>query len=152
MKAILACDRLGGIGFNGAMPWPKQETDLLRFKELTTGKTIVMGRGTWESKGIPKPLPNRTNIVISQSDLPLPENVIQCKTIKDLEQYNVDWCIGGARLFESLFDQIDEIHLSKIRNTFVCDTGIDLTRITEEFELVRDQLCLTHNYQIWKRK
>lgn len=152
MKAILACDRLGGIGYNGAMPWPKQTADLARFKELTTGKTIVMGRGTWESKGIPKPLPNRTNIVVSQSALSLPADVVQCNTVEDLKNYNVDWVIGGAGLFNSVFDQIDEIHLSKIRKTFICDTGIDLTRIEQEFELVRSQLCLTHNYEIWKRK
>lgn len=152
MKAILACDRLGGIGYNGAMPWPKQPVDLNRFKKLTTGKTIAMGRGTWESKGMPKPLPNRTNIVVSQSDLSLPENVVQCKSIEELNAYNVDWIIGGAGLFDSVFNQIDEIHLSKIRKTFVCDTVIDLEKIEEEFELVRSQLCLTHNYEIWKRK
>lgn len=151
MKAILACDRIGGIGYNGAMPWPKQPADLARFKELTLGKTIVMGRGTWESTGMPKPLPKRTNIVASQSDLSLPANVVQCKTTEELMLHNVDWCIGGAGLFNSLFDQIDEIHLSHLRKEYVCDTRIDLQRIANEFELVRSQLCLTHNYEIWKR-
>lgn len=151
MKAILACDRTGGIGYKGSMPWPKQPKDLKRFKDLTTGKTVIMGRGTWESTGMPKPLPNRTNIVLSRSDLSLPEDVIQCKSIEDVDTHKVDWCIGGAEVFKSLFDQIDEIHLSVIRDEYTCDTQIDLAHIASEFELVRDQLCLTHNYQIWKR-
>jgi dihydrofolate reductase len=49
MKLIVACDPKGGIGYNNKLPWSKIEGDLPRFKELTTGKVILMGRNTWDS-------------------------------------------------------------------------------------------------------
>ena len=68
MKLIIACDPKGGIGFNGKLPWTNLQGDLLRFKELTTGKVILMGRNTWES--LPKkPLPNRINVVVSSNTI-----------------------------------------------------------------------------------
>ena len=163
MKAILACEKNGGIGFDDSMPWPKQEKDLARFKELTTGKTILMGRGTWESKGMPKPLPNRKNIIFSRSSTPLfdlsLEDVGQVwdlegwlkneVTIKHSKDY---WLIGGAGLLASLWDEIDEIHLSHLREEYECDTWIELDVLNKEFYCSRSQLCLTHTYEIWKRR
>ena len=71
MKGILvAVSPEGIIGKNNTIPW-HYSADLKRFKRLTTGKTIIMGRKTWESLPV-KPLPNRRNIVISRSSL---ENV-----------------------------------------------------------------------------
>lgn len=152
MKAILACERNGGIGKDGSMPWPKQEKDLARFKELTTGTTILMGRGTWESTGMPKPLPNRKNIVMTTSQLSLPEGVgfISDPNSKLLEE--VDWVIGGAGVIESLWDHIDEIHLSHLFAEYDCDTTIDLEKIYKDFYCERSQLCMTHTYEIWKRR
>ena len=64
MKLIIACDPKGGIGFDGKLPWSKIEGDLPRFKALTTGKVVLMGRNTYDS--LPKkPLPNRINWVKS---------------------------------------------------------------------------------------
>jgi len=155
MKSILACTKSGGIGKDGAMPWPKDSKDLARFKELTLNSTIIMGRGTWESTGMPKPLPQRQNIVVSTRDLTLPEDVIRLDNVNHktlVEDLKVDWCIGGANLFNSLFDMIDEIHLTRIRGEYDCDTKIDLEHIKDEFTCIHDLLCVEHNYQIWKRK
>ena len=110
-----------------------------------------MGRGTWEATGMPKPLPNRKNIVVSTQDLELPEGV-------DLVNLNVDdipdsdWCIGGAGLLGTLWEHIDELHLSHLFAEYECDTAIDLEKIHNEFYLERSQLCLTHTYEIWKRR
>ena len=152
MKAILACERNGGIGHQGAMPWPKQDKDLARFKELTTGTTIIMGRGTWESNGMPKPLPNRTNVVVSTQDLELPIDVVQIKDLEDADLSSVDWCIGGAMLFGSLWSQFDEIHLSRLFAEYNCDTTVDLSALEKDFYCARSQLNLTHTYEIWKRR
>ncbi len=156
MKAILACEKNGGIGHRGSMPWPKQDKDLARFKELTLNTTIIMGRGTWESKGMPKPLPNRTNVVVSTQDLDLPEGVEQ---VKDIENYmlnddylKIDWCIGGAMLVGGLWCDIDELHLTRLFAEYECDTSIDLIALAEEFYCARSQLNLTHTYEIWKRR
>ena len=83
MKAILAMTPNGGIGLNNQLPWESLEGDLKRFKELTTGGTIVMGRSTWDS--LPKkPLPNRKSIVISSADLDLHEGVDQIRSIEEI--------------------------------------------------------------------
>jgi len=155
MKAILACTKSGGIGKDGAMPWPFDEKDLARFKKLTLNSTIIMGRGTWESKGMPKPLPKRQNIVVSTQELTLPEGVIRLDNINHktlVEDLKVDWCIGGAGLFNSLFELFDEIHLSHLHKEYECDTNIDLERIKEHFYIKSSAMSLTHNYEIWKRQ
>jgi len=155
MKAILACTKTGGIGLNGSMPWPKDTKDMARFKKLTTGATIIMGRGTWESTDIKKPLPKRQNIVVSTKQLTLPDDVLQIDNLTSLsilDDLKVDWCIGGVGLFHSLFEKIDEIHLTLMHNEYDCDTHIDLERIRKEFFLTTDVIGLTHNYQIWKRR
>ena len=60
---IAAVAENGVIGRGNALPWHIPE-DLRYFKEVTLGKPVVMGRNTWESIG--RPLPNRTNIVVTQ--------------------------------------------------------------------------------------
>ena len=71
ISAIVAVDENFGIGFNNQLLEHIPE-DLKRFKQLTTNKTIIMGRKTWES--LPnKPLPNRLNIVITSKERSLEE-------------------------------------------------------------------------------
>jgi len=157
MKAILACEKNGGIGYQGSMPWPKQSKDLKRFKELTTDTTVLMGRGTWEATGMPKPLPNRKNVVlttappgtidVSEADA---DNVIVVNKIADLPE--IDWIIGGAGVIGSLWDQIDELHLSHLFAEYECDTSIDLDDLNRDFYCSRSQLNMTHTYEIWKRR
>ena len=68
MKGILvAVSPEGIIGKDNSIPW-HYSADLKRFKRLTLGKTVIMGRRTWESLPV-KPLPDRRNIVITQSSL-----------------------------------------------------------------------------------
>jgi len=63
MKMIVAMDPTGIIGVNGAMPW-HYKADFKRFKKVTMGGTLVMGRKTWES--LPGPLPGRRTIVLTR--------------------------------------------------------------------------------------
>jgi dihydrofolate reductase len=56
IKAILACDDLGGVSKGGTIPWPKNSKDLKWFKKNTTGGVIVMGSTTWEDPMMPGPL------------------------------------------------------------------------------------------------
>lgn len=155
MKGILACEKNGGIGKDGSMPWPHDKKDLVRFKELTLNKTILMGRGTWEASGMPKPLPHRQNIVVSSQKLTLPEDVIlldntNYKTL--IIDFKVDWVIGGANLFNSLIHMLDEIHLSHLHKSYDCDRHIDLDDINTNFDLESETVCLTHIYKVFKRK
>ena len=83
MRLILACDLKGGIGYQNKLPW-HIPLDLSRFKSLTKNGVVVMGRKTWES--LPKkPLPNRVNVVISN-------------TLKDLDNAIVLPNIGRLKM------------------------------------------------------
>ena len=62
---VLAMTQSGGIGYQNRLPW-KLSQDLKRFKNITSGGVVVMGRKTFESMNC-KPLPNRTNVVISKT-------------------------------------------------------------------------------------
>ena len=150
MKLILACDPKGGIGYQNKLPWSKIEGDLPRFKELTTGKTVIMGRNTWESLS-KKPLPNRFNIVVSSK---LIDGVVTINQISTLDYitHTDAWIIGGAKLIHSNWWCIDEVHLSKTFTEYTCDTYIDLLHLERLFYIVDEQQFTDHVYQIWKRK
>ncbi len=65
-NVIIACDQYGTIGNQGKLPWPNLSGDLKRFREITDGHVVVMGRKTWQSLPMfPKGLPGRTNVVIT---------------------------------------------------------------------------------------
>ncbi len=153
MKAIIAVDDKGGLGKDGCMPWPKISLDLQRFKALTENGIVVMGRGTWESTDIPKPLPKRRNVVISsRDDLDLPNDVIHMYNTDLLDGIPTAWIIGGAKLIDSVFDKIDEIYLTRVPGNYNCDTRIDLGRIAKEFNLEKQQDFEDHTFQYWTRK
>lgn len=151
MKAILACDPKGGIGYQGGLPWQRLDGDLERFKTLTTGSSIVMGRSTWDSLPF-KPLPNRHNIVVSTNRLDLPAGASQIFCTEDLILLQYSWFIGGAGLLESVWPYIDEFHLSRTFAEYTCDTFIDLVKLEQEFTCVGAENCTDHTYEIWKRK
>lgn len=121
--SIIACmSKNNVIGINGKLPWhiPK---DLKRFKELTLGKDIVMGRKTHESIG--KPLKDRTNIVISETS----RNIVGCEVFKDLEAIitmalNVEdeiFFIGGQRIFEAVLPFADKMYLTIVNEVIEGD-------------------------------
>ena len=148
MKLIVACDPSGGIGYNNKLPWDKIQGDLPRFKALTTGKPIVMGRNTWES--LPKkPLPNRINYVFSKVAL---EDAITLRDPVFLKSLNDGWVIGGAKVIETCWHLIDEVHLTKTFAEYTCDTYIDLVKLQNEFMCWFKEDHADHSYEIWKRK
>lgn len=147
MKLIIAFDPKGGIGYNGTLPWDKLQGDLPRFKELTTGKIVLMGRNTWES--LPKkPLPNRTNWVMTSKPIDGIKNPDEDAIAKEKEV----WLIGGAKMIESYWDYIDEIHASRTLTEYTCDTFIDLVKLEQEFVCTGAERCEDHTYEIWKRR
>ena len=148
----MACDDVGGIGFNGSMPWPHIDGDLARFKTLTHGSTVIMGRGTWESTDIPKPLPGRTNVVVTHSDIDVPNGVWLTSTIAHLSEWENSWIIGGAGLFHSVIEQIGEVYLTRIPGNYNCDTCINLVLLTDKFILSSAEQFNDHSLEIWVRK
>ena len=156
MKLILACDPKGGIGLNGKLPWTQLQGDLPRFKELTTGKKVIMGKKTFMSLPI-KPLPNRINYVLSKNQVitePGKPGVMSFSNESLLNNFVDDdsWVIGGASVVKVLWDNIKEIHLSRTFTEYTCDTYIDLLKLETEFMCWFKENHTDHTYEIWKRK
>ena len=109
--AIVAVSPTRVIGVNGVVPW-YYPADLRRFKRLTLGSTIIMGRGTWESIGS-KVLPKRRNIVITSSEL------IDAETYPSVNKAlrNCDgdiWFIGGAQLYVTALEYCDLVDMTYV--------------------------------------
>ena len=153
MKLIIACDPNGGIGYENKLPWTNIQGDLPRFKRLTHNKTIVMGRNTWDS--LPKkPLPGRVNIVVSSRPLEAEyDNVIRASELNNWNRPDdVDfWLIGGAKLIESYWKEIDEVHLTRVYDHYTCDTFIDLIYLEANFKRTYSEVFPDHTYEVWKR-
>lgn len=122
---IVAAARNGVIGRDGALPW-HLPGDLKRFKELTLGKPILMGRRTWDS--LPRhPLPGRPNLVVSRSALPGDrDGALWFASLdaalahaSDAEELCV---IGGAEIFRETLPLADTIQLTRIERDVEGDT------------------------------
>jgi len=99
------------IGKDGDMPW-QLPADLKNVKELTTGKTIVMGRKTFESIG--KPLPNRRNVVLTRSRDFHPEGVDVVHTKEEVMALGDVIIFGGAEIYRQFLDVVDRLYITEI--------------------------------------
>jgi dihydrofolate reductase len=156
MKLIIACDPKGGIGYQNKLPWTNIQGDLPRFKELTTGKKVVMGRKTFESLPI-KPLPNRINYVLSKNQVKVEPGKLGVMSFSNLELMKnvIDddcWIIGGAQVIKACWHMIDKVHLTKTLTEYTCDVFIDLLYLEQNFNMISEEQNNDHVYQIWKRK
>ncbi len=139
IKMILAVDRGGSIGWtDGRLPW-KLSADMKRFKELTSGHTVVMGRSTFVSLGRPNGLPNRKNLMLSRRPFSeirgiAGDNVDVISSldyVKQLDERSSEdddiWIIGGAQVYEEALakDLADRIHLTLVDT--VSDGDVRLT-------------------------
>lgn len=131
ISIIVAMDDKRGIGKNNRLPWNIPE-DLKRFKKVTGGHTIIMGRKTFESilSYIGKPLPNRINMVITRNPDFKAEGVSINTSLeealseaKENEQSEI-FIIGGAQIFQQAIDMgvVDKIYLTKVQGDYGADT------------------------------
>jgi len=114
---IVAADPNRAIGRGGTLPW-HYSADLRFFKRTTTGHTILMGRATFESIG--KPLPNRTNVILSASGY----EAAGTTTVRNVDEVlefarragedATLFVIGGAKVYEALSAHIDEWLVTRI--------------------------------------
>ena len=119
INVIVAYDKNLAIGKDNTLVW-RQSADLKRFKELTTGNTVVMGRKTFESIG--KPLPNRRNIVITRQDIQI-EGVEIIKSIEEIKNIEEDiFIIGGGEIYKSCLIFADRIFATEIDCEIEADT------------------------------
>ena len=119
INIIVAASLNNVIGKDNKLLW-RQSADLKRFKELTWGKTVIMGRKTFDSIG--KPLPNRRNIVITRQEIEIEE----CEVVHSLEDaLKLDdeiFILGGGEIYQKSIILADKIFLTRILTEIEGDT------------------------------
>jgi len=119
---IAAVAENNALGKNNELVW-HLPNDFKRFKELTTGHHIIMGRKTFES--FPKPLPNRTHIVITRQENYNPEGCIVVNSIEKAiaicPENEDSYIIGGGEIYNLGLQYADIIELTKVHHTFEAD-------------------------------
>jgi len=102
------------IGNKGCIPW-KIKGEQKRFKELTTGNVVIMGRRSYEEIG--RPLPNRTTIVISGTKNFDGENCMTARSVAEAIQMAGDrdiYISGGARVYEEALPFVEKMYITEI--------------------------------------
>ncbi len=117
LTIIVAVDLNSAIGVNNKLPW-HMPADLKRFKKITSNSTVIMGRKTFESIG--KPLPNRTNIIITRQTNYNATGCTVCASLEDsiltatkLSKNNI-FILGGADVFKQALPYCNKIELTII--------------------------------------
>lgn len=122
ISLIVAVAENGVIGGGNALLWHISE-DLRHFKTLTTGHPVIMGRRTYESLG--RPLPNRTNVVVTRQELEIPG----CEVVHSLEEaialFPADeevFVIGGAQIYAQALPLARRFYLTRVFHAYEGDT------------------------------
>jgi dihydrofolate reductase len=132
LSAIVAMAANRVIGANNQLPW-RLPADLARFKRLTMGHTLILGRKTYESIG--RPLPGRTFVVVTRQQDYAPQGVKVAHTVDEalaLAQGDEEaFVAGGAELYAQTMDRLNRLYLTRIERDFPGDTyfpEVDLSR------------------------
>ena len=155
---IVAVADNGVIGRDNTLPWHLPE-DLKRFKRLTLGKPIVMGRKTFESIG--KPLPGRQNIVVTRDPNYLREGVTLARSADDALRAAGEvpevMVIGGAELFRSLLPRAGRVHLTRVHGNIEGDIRWELDErewqvVTREGHVADERHAYAMTFELWEKR
>lgn len=125
ISVVVAADENDGIGMNNTIPW-RLPADLQRFKTLTMGHHLVVGRRTYESIGFP--LPGRKTIVLSRDPDFQVEGCQLANSLQEALQLGLDdgekeiFVIGGAEVFSEAMEIADHIYFTRVHCTVEVDT------------------------------
>lgn len=156
------------IGVDNTMPWHLPD-DFKRFKTLTMGNPVIMGRKTYESilEQLGKPLPGRTSIIVTrQGDYPSPEGVFTARSIEDAIRVAKDvakktdsnevFCVGGAQLYEQFLQFSDRIYLTIIEKDFNGDAQFPkISRDDWDIEVTKTEVIegsFSYRFETWNRQ
>lgn len=130
------------IGLNNQIPW-HLSSDLKKFKQITLGSPILMGRKTYESIG--KPLPKRINIIISRNPAYRAEGCLVFdqvdKAITACPENAEIFVIGGAALYELMLPKANAIYLTQINKEFIGDTYFPMIKQAQWKEAYREDIA-----------
>lgn len=123
LVAVVAVAENGVIGHEGKLPW-RLPADLAHFKRVTMGKPILMGSRTWRSIG--RPLPGRTNVVISRRERPegalVAPSLDEALALPEVREAEEVMIVGGAQLYEAALPRCEEIRLTRVHASPPGDT------------------------------
>ena len=126
ISAIVAVNKNNGIGLNGDLPW-RCPADMKYFKEFTTGKTVVMGRKTFES--ISRPLPNRVNIILTRDLSFKTKGAEVAHTVEEVLKLakNELVVIGGSEIYNLFKPFIHDWRVTTVDDDSECDTFLNIS-------------------------
>lgn len=163
LAIIVAAAKNGVIGSNNQLPWHLPQ-DLKYFKSVTLGKPVIMGRKTYESIG--RPLPGRTNIVVTRSKDWVADNVIVTnnleqalleakKILADSSVSDEAMVIGGAEIYRAALPFADRVYLTRINAMPEGDAFFDALSEAEwelESSLAGDEAAsVQHDFLVYRR-
>ncbi len=155
---IAAAGENNELGKNNDLVWHLPD-DFKRFKTLTTGHYIIMGRKTFES--FPKPLPNRTHVVITRNSDYQKEGAVVVHSmeaaLKKAKEDSQPFIIGGGEIYSMGLEVADKIELTRVHGTFDADTFFpeiptkDWVLAEEDYHPADDKHAYAFTYQTWVR-
>lgn len=168
LSLIAAMDEKRGIGIGNKLPPWKAPGDLKRFKALTTGKVVIMGRKTFESIAAMTPagkevLPDRMKIVISQTMEPDEYKVLVVDTLEFAVHFAKSMIhkfkmpeeimvIGGGQVYTSTLPLATTLHLTMVKGEYECDTFFPDFKGTGKWNLSASEDFETHSFHTYDRE
>lgn len=160
ISIIVAIAANNGIGKDNDLLWHIPE-DLKRFKKLTTGHNIIMGKRTYESLPI-RPLPNRTSIVITDDKNEVIEGCVMAYSIEEaiekMDPEKENFIIGGGSIYTQFLPIADKFYLTLVHKDFEADVffpkiNFNEWETIEEVKVTNDtSVDFDYTYLIMKRK
>jgi dihydrofolate reductase len=163
IKLIVAVDTGNAVGWSdGDLAYRGLKKDMARFKTLTTGSTVVMGRSTYLSLGRPNGLPNRRNVVltrrpyseirgqiglnleiISSLDWVVQYNEAAIRTVAGTDRFPSDtWIIGGASVYDEALSKgiVDEVHITLVHASCEADVRLKTDLAAWKLFVIRERV------------
>lgn len=169
ISIIVACSENLAIGLQGNIPW-HLSGDMKYFKSMTTGKTVIMGRKTYESIG--RPLPNRTNIIVTRdSSFEVPEevksamkegtDVVVCHSLDDaieISAHSPETIImGGAQIYNQAWELADRFYITKVHtmveefDASIPELPADVTLVSSESHSADEKNDYDYTFEVYDR-
>lgn len=159
LTIIAAAAENNALGKDNTLVWHLPD-DFKRFKKLTSGHHIIMGRKTFDS--FPKLLPNRTHVVITRQDNFRKEGIVVVNSLERAVELAEDdpqpFVIGGGEIYKMAMNLADKIDLTRVHGTFEADTffpEIDESQwklVSEEFHDKDEKHKYAFTYLTYERK
>lgn len=163
MRLIASADKNWAIGYKNEL-LVRIPDDMKRFREMTTGNIVIMGRKTLESFPNGKPLKNRINIVITKNKNYKADGAVIVhsveEAVKEANKYSdkIAFVIGGGSIYKDMLKYCDTAYITYIDYAYSADTFLpNLEKMTDEWEMTEESdentyFDLEYYYRTYKRK